>query len=114
MRFSVHRGARHRLSSLTFTPSHQRLLVSLFGALCLLLLPEMAMAAGTGTDLLAPAKADVTATMTGGTLKYIIYGGAAVMAAIVGVFQKNWIAGVTTFIVAMIFWNVATSILGTI
>ncbi|MGX9520534.1 hypothetical protein ACWX0P_17445 [Vibrio mediterranei] len=112
MRFSVHRGARHRLSSLTLTPSHQRLLVSLFGALCLLLLPELTMAAGT--DLLAPAKDDVTATMTGGTLKYIIYGGAAVMAAIVGVFQKNWIAGVTTFIVAMIFWNVATSILGTI
>lgn len=112
MRFSVHRGARHRLSSLTVTPSHFRFLVTLFGALCLLLLPELAMAAGK--DLLASARGDVEATVTGGTMNYIIYGGAAIVAATIGIFQKNWIMGATIFFVAMIFWNVATTILGAI
>lgn len=78
-----------------------------FVAAALCLMPEVALAA----DMFASAKTDISDTMFGDTVKYIMWGGAALAGLIVGIFQKNWVMGAVTFFGAMIFWNVASGLL---
>ncbi len=73
------------------------------------LLPHPAFAAGT--DLFSSGKDDISATLFGDTVKYIIYGSAGIVGLLVGIFQKNWPMGAGIFFIAMIFWNVVESLL---
>ncbi|MGF1884082.1 hypothetical protein [Vibrio splendidus] len=77
------------------------------GVVALCLMPEMASA----TDLFATSKTDISDTMMGDTVKYILWAGAAISGLLVGIFQKNWVMGVVTFFGAMVFWNVASGLL---
>ncbi|MGF1916699.1 hypothetical protein L4D17_24695 [Vibrio splendidus] len=79
------------------------------GVVALCLMPEIAAAAGT--DLFATGKDDISATMMGATVKYILWAGAAISGLLMGIFQKNWVVGVVTFFGAMVFWNVAVKLI---
>ncbi|MFA0079929.1 hypothetical protein AB4427_17600 [Vibrio artabrorum] len=88
----------------------QKALMAL-GLVALCLMPEVAAAAAAGTDLFSKGKDDISATMFGPTVKYIMWGGAAISGLLVGIFQKNWVMGAVTFFGAMIFWNVAVKLI---
>lgn len=85
------------------------LLWGLLFVLLALLNPHPALAAGT--DLFATGKANISATLFGNTVKYIMYASAGVVGLIVGIFQKNWPLGIATFFITMIAWNVIESLL---
>ncbi|KFA94968.1 hypothetical protein [Vibrio sp. ER1A] len=89
----------------TFSHALPWALLVLF-ALFATLMPHFALAAAT--DPFASGKDQITKAVDGdSTIHYGIMAGAAIVAVLTGVFQKNWSLGIAIFVIANIFYSLA-------
>lgn len=70
------------------------------------LMPHLALAAAT--DPFSSGKDQIKVAVDGSsTIHYGIMAGAAIVAVLTGVFQKNWPLGIAIFVIANIFYSLA-------